>query len=313
MIQLKKILYPTDFGESAEQALRYVVMLAGEYKAELILMNVVSLFGEENPAPETRLTEMEKSASGFTDQLHQDAHQRIDRTIEDHREHGLKMKKLIVRGFSPYQEILRVIDEENIDLVIMGTYGRGGVTHFLFGSTAEQVVRMADCPVLTVRHHAPHLSDLSTIKNILFPTDFSNYSKKALPYALSFAERYEATLHVLHVFEQRIHPAFYIMDKSSPFDLDNGLQERALDALDEFVYSDLRGKIDFKCQVLSGKPFVEIINYARQKEIDLIVIATHGLTGLEYMIIGSTTERVVRKSPCPVLSIKDPEHEFVKL
>ncbi len=142
MIQLKKILYPTDFGESAEQALRYAVMLGSEYKAELILMNVVSLFGEENPAPEARLTEMEKSASGFTDQLHQDAHQRIDRTIEDHREHGLKMRKLIVRGFSPYQEILRVINEENIDLVIMGTYGRGGMTHFLFGST--------NCPLASV-------------------------------------------------------------------------------------------------------------------------------------------------------------------
>jgi len=101
------------------------------------------------------------------------------------------------------------------------------------------------------------------------------------------------------------------MDKSTPFDLDEGLRDRALDALDEFVYDELKDKINFKCEVTGGKPFVEIINYARANEIDLIVIATHGLTGLEYMVIGSTTERVVRKAPCPVLSIKDPEHEFV--
>ncbi|OGG05559.1 MAG: hypothetical protein A3F83_04090 [Candidatus Glassbacteria bacterium RIFCSPLOWO2_12_FULL_58_11] len=103
------------------------------------------------------------------------------------------------------------------------------------------------------------------------------------------------------------------MDKSTPFDLDEGLRDRALDALDEFVYEDLRNKITFKCEVASGKPFVEIINYAKKENIDLIVTATHGLTGLEYMVIGSTTERVVRRAPCPVLSIKDPEHEFVEL
>jgi nucleotide-binding universal stress UspA family protein len=311
MIELKKILYPTDFGESAEEALRYAAMLASQYDAELIMMHVVSLFSDGPSTAEEQISEMEQYAEKFADQLHQQAEEIIDRTIEDESHKHLKMEKLIVRGFSPNQEVIRVTEEEDIDLVVMGTYGRGGVSHMLFGSTAEQVVRTANCPVLTVRHHAPHTFDFQRIRSILFPTDFSEYSKKALPYALSFAESYGADLHVLHVFEQRIHPAFYIMDKSTPFDLDQGLRDRALDALDEFVYHDLRDKINFYCEVASGKPFVEIINYARDKEIDLIVIATHGLTGLEYMVIGSTTERVVRKAPCPVLSIKDPEHEFV--
>ncbi|MFC1613973.1 universal stress protein [Gemmatimonadota bacterium] len=311
MIELNRILYTTDFGESAEEALRYAAMLAGEYGAELHLLHVVSLFNEGELSPEDVFTEMEKHAETFSDQLQQEAHRRIDRRIEDHGSHNLGMFKHIERGFSPHEEIVRLTGELDVDLVVMGTYGRGAVAHFLFGSTAEQVVRMAACPVLTVRHHAPQRRDIQQIKNILFPTDFSEYSKRALPYALSFASRYKANLHVLHVFEQRVHPAFYIMDKSTPFDLDNSLRDRALDALDEFVYPDLREKISFNCEVASGKPFVEIINYARTHEIDLIVIATHGLTGLEHMVIGSTTERVVRNAPCPVLSIKDPEHEFV--
>ncbi|MEA1996525.1 MAG: universal stress protein [Gemmatimonadota bacterium] len=310
MIKLKKILFPSDFGESAEDALRYAVMLAGEYDAELTMMHVVSIYTDTDSLAEEHLSDMAKYAEDFTGQRQQDAHDRIDRAIEAQ---NLNMKKMIVRGISPYQEIVRVAQEEDIDLVVMGTYGKGGVTHFLFGSTAEQVVRLVDCPVLTVRHQAPLLGDFSGIRNILFPTDFSDYSKRALPYALSFAGRYGATLHVLHVFEQRVHPSFYIMDKSTPFDLDDSLRERALKALDEFVSPDLKDRISFRCEAASGKPFVEIINYARRNEIDLIVIATHGLTGLEYMVIGSTTERVVRKSPCPVLSIKDPEHEFVKL
>ncbi len=311
MIELKKILCPTDFGESAEEALRYAAMFASQYDAELTMMHVVSLFSNGPSTAEKQISEMGQYAEKFADQLHQQADEIIDRTIEDESHRHLKMKKLTIRGFSPDQEIIRVAKEMDIDLIVMGTYGRGGVSHLLFGSTAEQVVRMANCPVLTVRHHVPHTFDFQQIRSILFPTDFSGYSKKALPYALSFAESYGASLHVLHVFEQRVHPAFYIMDKSTPFALDEGLRDRALDALDEFVYDELKDKINFKCEVTGGKPFVEIINYARANEIDLIVIATHGLTGLEYMVIGSTTERVVRKAPCPVLSIKDPEHEFV--
>ena len=311
MIELKKILYPTDFGESAEEALQYAAMFASQYDAELTMMHVVSLFSDGSATAEKQISEMEQYAEKFADQLHQQADEIIDRTIEDESYRHLKMKKLIVRGFSPSQGIIRAAEEEDIDLIVTGTYGRGGVSHLLFGSTAEHVVRMANCPVLTVRHHAPHIFDFQRIRSILFPTDFSECSMKALPYALSFAESYSASLHVLHVFEQRIHPAFYIIDKTTPFDTDEGLRDRTLDALDEFVYDELKDKIDFKCAVASGKPFVEIINYARANKIDLIVIATHGLTGLENMVIGSTTERVVRKAPCPVLSIKDPEHEFV--
>ncbi|MBN2288451.1 MAG: universal stress protein, partial [Candidatus Glassbacteria bacterium] len=286
-------------------------MLAGDFGSELHLLHVVSLFNEGQVRPEEVFDEMEKHAEKYAEQLDREAHRRIDRKIEDHRSHNLEMFKHVERGFSPHEEIVRVAAELDVNLLVMGTYGRGGVAHFLFGSTAEQVVRMASCPVLTVRHHAPRSSDIRQIKNILFPTDFSEYSKKALPYALSLASRYGATLHVLHVFEQRVHPAFYIVDKSTPFDLDDDLRDRALDALDEFVYSDLRGKISFNCEVASGTPFVEIINFARAREIDLIVTATHGLTGLQHMIIGSTTERVLRKAPCPVLSVKDPEHKFV--
>ncbi|MFH1071226.1 MAG: universal stress protein [Candidatus Glassbacteria bacterium] len=313
MVKLNKILFPSDFGESAEEALRYAAMLADEYHAELTIMNVVNLFGSGLGETDKQMSGMQQYAERFADQLREEAEEIIDKTIEEHRQHDFAMKKLVVRGISTPEEIVRVAGEQEFDLVVMGTYGRGGMSHVLFGSTAEQVVRLAPCPVLTVRHHADHTFDFQRIRKILFPTDFSDYSKKALPYALSFAERYGSELHVLHVFEQRIHPAFYIVDKSTPFDLDDGLRDRALDALDEFVYEDLRDRTKFECAVTSGKPFVEIINYTKAHEIDLVVIATHGLTGLQYMVIGSTTERVVRKCPCPVLSIKDPEHEFIKL
>ena len=311
MIKLRKILYTTDFGDSAVEALRYAAMLAGEYDSELHMLHIISMFNEGRIEPSERLDKMEEMAEEIAETLRQRADRRMDSQLAEQDAGDIKVFKHIERGLTPHVEVLRVAEEIDADLIVMGTYGRGPVAHLLFGSTAEQVVRFAGCPVLTVRHHAERQNDFRQIRNILLPTDFSEYSKKALPYALSFASRYKAKLHVLHVFEQRVHPAFYILDKSTPFDLDQGLRDRALDALDEFVYQDLRYKVDFTCEVASGKPFIEIINYAKHNEIDLIVTATHGLTGLEHMLIGSTTEHVVRKAPCPVLSIKDPEHEFI--
>jgi len=151
MINLKKILFPTDFGESAEEALRYAAMFAGEYAAELTIMHVVSLFGNGPLTAKKQLSEMELYADKFADQVHEEAEAIIDRTIEDPKHTHLKMKKLIVRGLSPHGEIVQVAEKEKIDLIVMGTYGRGGVSRMLFGSTAEKVVRKAPCPVLVVR------------------------------------------------------------------------------------------------------------------------------------------------------------------
>ena len=107
MIELKKILYTTDFGESAEVALRYATMLAGEFGAELHMLHVICLFNEGEVRPEEVFKEMEKHAESYAEQLNQAAHKAIDRKIEDHKSHDLKMFKYIQRGFSPYEEIVR--------------------------------------------------------------------------------------------------------------------------------------------------------------------------------------------------------------
>ena len=122
--------------------------------------------------------EMEQHAESYAEQLNQAAHEVIDRKIEDHKSHDLKMFKHIQRGFSPNEEIVRKAEELKADMVVMGTYGRGGVAHFLFGSTVEQVVRTARCPVLSVRHHAFESKNPQDIKNILSHQGFSSCNEK---------------------------------------------------------------------------------------------------------------------------------------
>lgn len=148
------------------------------------------------------------------------------------------------------------------------------------------------------------------IKNILCPIDYSVYSEKALEYAIEFAEKYQAKLYLIHVLDIRIYdmndPDLYnvsIVDK----DTIDRLKERLLRCIRE----DIKEKISVEAVVVQGVPFTEIIRAAKEYMVDLIVLGTHGRTGLSQAIMGSVAERVVRKSPCPVLTIRHPEHEFI--
>ena len=149
------------------------------------------------------------------------------------------------------------------------------------------------------------------IKTILFPTDFSESSNHALKYALSFAKEYGAKLHVLHVIEEVAHAIPFDMLQAPPLaEFMTALEEQSRRALDEVVPQELREEIEWDPMVRKGVPFYEIVRAADELKADLIVCGTHGRTGLKHMIFGSVAEKVVRKAPCPVLSVRHPDHKF---
>ncbi|MBS3763689.1 MAG: universal stress protein [Candidatus Brocadiia bacterium] len=149
------------------------------------------------------------------------------------------------------------------------------------------------------------------IKKILCPVDFSDGSNLALRYAIAFAQAYHAEVEIMHVVEMPFLPSYStegLPDFSLPIEQIQELCEERLSKLaDKF---DADGAL-VQRKVTLGSPFVEIIQEAKNGEFDLVVIGTHGETGLKHVLIGSTAEKVVRKAPCPVLSVKNPEHEFV--
>jgi nucleotide-binding universal stress UspA family protein len=148
------------------------------------------------------------------------------------------------------------------------------------------------------------------IKNILCPIDYSVYSEKALHYATEFAEKYQAKLYLLHVLDLRIYdmdePELYGVNIADE-EMINTLKER----LCKCVREDTKGKVSIEPVVVQGVPFAEIIRAARDYNIDIIVLGTHGRTGISHAIMGSVAEKVVRKAPCPVLTVRHPEHDFV--
>jgi nucleotide-binding universal stress UspA family protein len=148
------------------------------------------------------------------------------------------------------------------------------------------------------------------IAKIMIPTDFSEYSRHALRYAITLAESFKAKLYLMHAWEL----AVLVTQQSEAYTALNMVEtrageEEALKRLTEEVRS--RG-IDAEPVFASGRAYSEIVRAAQQLEVDLIVIATHGRKGLSHLVFGSTAERVVRLAPCPVLTVKHPEHDFVK-
>lgn len=149
------------------------------------------------------------------------------------------------------------------------------------------------------------------LKRILCPLDLSDYSLHALNYAISLVKQYSGELFLIYVLEDIIPPIDFGWVQTSIPEIEEGRTERAQKALEEVIKKFKSEKIKITPAVRRGKPFEQIIKFAREFEIDLIVIATHGRTGTKHVLFGSTTERVIRKSPCPVLSIRHPDHEFI--
>ncbi len=150
------------------------------------------------------------------------------------------------------------------------------------------------------------------LKMILVPTDFSEASEKALRYAVRFGEQFGARITLVHVFEPIIYPAeMGYVPAEMQLDSDS-LRENALKRVQELANKHLQPPLRGTALVRSGSPFNEIATVARELQADLIIIATHGYSGLTHLLLGSTAERVVRHAPCPVLVVREREHDFLQ-
>ncbi len=150
------------------------------------------------------------------------------------------------------------------------------------------------------------------LKRILVPTDFSKYSTHALTYAAAFADKFGAEIHLLHVVQNLALLVPDMVNVVPPIVPSMEQMTGAVrDALERTVRENQLDQLAVRKEVREGTPFYEIIQYAKELDIDLIVLATHGHSGLAHVLLGSVTEKVVRKAPCPVLTVRHPEHEFV--
>ena len=206
-----------------------------------------------------------------------------------------------------YEEICATAREIKADLIVIATHGYTGYKRIFLGSTAERVVQHSPCPVLVVRQHIAHSNGSNgrrthtgfRLARILVPIDFSNCSKIAFRYATELARDFKAELRLVHVVDPHGYP---LGDQYAAWDAARLMKEASDAAQKQMRSMAARARVRYSVRVDQGSPAAEIC-HAANHDVDLIIISTHGRTGLGHLLIGSTAEHVVRYAHSPVLVI----------
>lgn len=306
MLRIDKILVGHDFTSYSDAALLEAVRLGRWLNAEVHVAFVEVLHGDVS-IPET--ADADRSADLRSALEKRFSH--IDgETPEVFSE--LKIRFEILRDLAAGPGLLTYADENDIDLIIVGTHGRRGFQRMLMGSVAEEVVRRAPCPVLTVRNQLDDVLELRK-RRVVAPVDFSEHSLLAVRHAKGMARTTDSDLLLVHVLEENLHPSFYNTGVFSQYDAMPDIEERVIKELKEFNERAGGPDVDVDFLVKRGHAVREITRTAREHAPSIIVMATHGLTGLDHFLMGSVTERVVRQSEGPVLTIKSFGRHLVDL
>lgn len=281
-----RLLVPIDFSAPSDAALDHARLFARAWGGALHLLHVT---GDRTPPP----------AGGDPHDEPAALRQIRDRLTDEDRQQRLTIR--VVERAAPAEGILGYARTAGTDLIVMGTHGRSGVAHLLLGSVAETVVRGAPCPVLTVRH-APR--GAAPFARILVPTDFSAPSDAALDLARIFQLRFGASIHLLHVLEdEQIAGPFgaEVFVTESP-DARAARLRDARERLSHRISAVDQESRRVTSEILFGPTAGTIVHYAADTGFDLIVMGTHGRTGLAHLLMGSVAERVIRGAACPVMT-----------
>jgi len=297
MKPFRTILFAADFSQNSREAFSAACSLAREDKTRLFVLSVAE-------------TDWVAEEPVFLGQSSVQFHN------EGHDEHRLEMLKQKLRDeYAPghpinveyharegdiCDEILAMAREIGADLIVMGTHGRTGMSWLLSGSIATAVLRRAPCPVLALKS-SEAVHKLGEARVILHPTDFSENSRTALKVARSLARDLGARLLILHVT-----PPAILMDGTVAGEIDPSAYRASLEEL----RSRLDGpdlKYPVETRLILGLDREEILRTAQEVGCDLIVMGTHGRTGLGRLLMGSVAEAVMPRASCPVMIVKAPE------
>lgn len=295
MTDIKTILCPVDFSEASHHAIDHAIVIARWYDASIAGLHVYNpVF---MPVPGLVVADDEVVRQGERQRLcGETTHCFSSATAA-----GIDVRVLVDEG-PPATCILDRAASLPADLVVIGTHGLSGFEHLVLGSVTEKVLRRATCPVLTVPPRARATSKLP-FKRLLCPVDFSPASNAALRLALSFAQEGDAELTILHVIDWPVEDES-LRGSSAVSDYVHERERAATEALETLVPDSAREWCHPTPRLGHGKPYREILGVATEGGADLIVMGVHGRNALELMLFGSTTNQVVRRATCPVLTLR---------
>lgn len=294
MLKIKLILCPIDFSEFSTRAYRYALSIAEHYRARVMALHVVELWRY----PSASFAASAQLYDEFCQALSESGKGQLQQFVNKHADDEIKPELVVHQGMAA-DSILSFAQAQKADAIVMGTHGQRGYDRLMLGSVTNRVMRTAPCPVLVVCN-APRESTTADkegrvhrLRQILFCTDFSENSERALSYAISATEEYDAELTVLHVLE----------DVPSPAKTDKAIAA-ATAQLDRLIPPEARKTLKTKTAVRIGKPYRQIIQLALETQTDMVAMGVHGRGALDLAVFGSTTYRVMQLGPCPVLAVR---------
>lgn len=291
VLSLATIVVATDFGETADAAVAYARAIALETGAEVHLAHV---FDPEPLGAVLGATAALWTGQDFVGRMRTRAAELLGELRDAQLEGVAKVEIHALEDGSPVTAIGALAEEVDADLLVTGTHGRRGADRVLLGSVAERLVRHAPCSVLAVRSGRPE----GPPTHALVCTDLSPEGERALDAAEALAEWFPLRVSLCHVYD--VEPTPLASDLGHP---------RLVDSVE--LVGHLRGALEKRCDerfggradavlLESAHPAQAIVAHAAERSVDLVVVATHGRTGLRRMLIGSVAERVTRTAPCAV-------------
>jgi len=294
-----RILCAVDFSDVSRRALHYATSVASWYGAHLYLLHVIA-----EPVPPTRPL-LAPIPALITDEVRS----QIGAALHDWAsESDLPESRVsdVVKMGVPASLILDHASTIGADLIVLGTHGRSGFQQFLLGSTAERVVSRASCPVLTIppKAHEPPSASQAQFKRILCAVDFSPTSIRAFEHGLSLAQENDGRLTLLHVLETLTEEDAHTLAHFRVAEYVRSRRRDTREQLKALVTYDARAWCEAEELVELGSPGRTILRVARDIGADLIVLGAQGHSGLGLIVFGSTTQTVMRRALCPVLTAR---------
>ena len=288
------ILVPTDGSEHAERAADHAVLLAGAFDATVHLLTVVDIEAAAGPF----------SAGGVDDAYVEDRTADRREALAERKtrlDEEVDVEAAVVTD-SPAEGILGYVRDTDVDLVVMGTHGRSGLRRYLTGSVAERVLRLSPVPVLTVR-----AIDASAVGDgygdVLVPTDGSERASAAVAHAIAVADAFDSTVHAVSVVN--VGDIATGAETGVPPEFLEELEAAATSATEAIANEVDAAGLESVTAVWTGRPKHDLLEYVADHDVDLVVMGTHGRTGLDRMLLGSTAEALVRRAEVPVMTVSE--------
>lgn len=282
LVSFDNILFATDFSKQSSASLPFALSIAHKYGSKIYATHVLT------PPPLGNFPTIEVQSLGA--QALREAHEYVGHLSR--KLNGIPHEELLRKG-EICEELSAIVEEKNIDLIVLGTHGRAGVSKLLMGSVAERIFRQSICPVLTVGPNvAAEPGSIADVHTILCPVDFTAESLAAVPYAISLAEEHQARLYLVHVVPSPVH---------------NYEEVALVNRLKALVPAEANLWCEPKAYVECGEAADRILEEAEEMAVDLIVLGIRPvstLAGTRTHLGTATAYKIVSHAICPVLSVR---------